>query len=100
MELEQESDLPPKVMKGGDSLKNALFRAPSAAPTIGIAPRVGIAEPNFSAMREKTNYKNYACTFTIKNAHSEKINCIVALRNGIFATGSSDKTIKVWSPLE
>ena len=33
----------------------------------------------------------------IKNAHSEKINCICSLRNGIFATGSSDKTLKIWN---
>ncbi len=36
----------------------------------------------------------------IRDAHSDKINCLCNLINGFFLSGSSDKTIKVWSPLE
>lgn len=30
----------------------------------------------------------------------DKINCLCPIINGFFISGSSDKTIKVWSPLE
>jgi len=45
-------------------------------------------------------YKNLGCTFVVKNAHSDRINCLCYLINVAFISGSSDKTIKVWYPLE
>ena len=46
------------------------------------------------------NYKNYILTYSVKNAHNDKINSIIHLKNGVFATSSSDKTIKIWNPFE
>ncbi len=62
--------------------------------------RVGILSNDFSEIRNTSKYKNYGLTFIIKNAHSDKINCLSNLVNGFFISGSSDKTIKIWSPLE
>lgn len=55
-----------------------------------------VVSKNFNEKREKVNYKNYGCTFTIRNAHSQKINCLSYLINGTFLTGSSDKFVRVW----
>ena len=55
---------------------------------------------DFNEKREKANYKNYTCTYSIRNAHSERINCIAFLLNGTVITGGSDKMIRIWSPLD
>jgi hypothetical protein len=65
-----------------------------------VAQRVGIVSSDFNEKREKAKYKNFGCTYVIRNAHSDRINCLCSLVNGAFISGSSDKTIKVWSPLE
>lgn len=59
-----------------------------------------VAHRDFNEKREKTNYRNFGCTYVVKNAHSERINCLCYLVNGTFATGSSDKFLRVWRPLD
>ena len=36
----------------------------------------------------------------MRNAHSDRINCICYLAHGTFMTGSADKLLRVWSPLD
>lgn len=100
---EQYKEENPKVMKASLQLKNALFLNEEAgAPTTLNVPeeRKMLKAPHFGQKREAANYRNYINTFTINNAHSDQINCMCSLRNGIFVTGSNDKTIKAWTPLE
>lgn len=61
---------------------------------------MSVVSPNFNEKREKANYKNYTCTYSIKNAHTERINCLCYLINGTILTGSNDKHIRLWSPLD
>lgn len=62
--------------------------------------RQNLVAPNYSTKRDSANYPKYGLTGIVRNAHSGTINCICWLRNGVFATGSSDKTIKIWCPSE
>lgn len=64
-------------------------------------PRMGeVVCTDFNQKREKAIYRNYGQTFIVRNAHSDAINCLCYLINGVFMTGSSDKFIRVWSPLD
>lgn len=36
----------------------------------------------------------------VRNAHSERINCLCYLAHGTFMTGSSDKLLRIWAPLD
>jgi hypothetical protein len=36
----------------------------------------------------------------MRNAHSDRINCLCSLINGAFMTGSTDKMLRVWYPLD
>jgi len=71
------------------------------APETALRARVtSVASPDFNEQREKTNYKNFTCTFAIKNAHEGRINCIAYVLNGTVITGGADKMLRVWSPLD
>jgi WD40 repeat protein len=61
---------------------------------------MGVLYPNFNLKRDSAKLKNFGCTFAIRNAHSERINCLCYLNNGIFASGSNDKFIRVWNSLD
>ena len=61
---------------------------------------MGIVSSNFGDKRENLKYRNFGCTFSIKNAHSDRINCLCHLLNGVFLSGSSDKTLKLWNCLD
>lgn len=59
-----------------------------------------LVSTDFNQRREKVNFRNYSCTFSIKSAHTERINCLTYLSGGIFMSGSNDKFIRIWNPLE
>lgn len=65
-----------------------------------IISREGVESLDFGEKRDSVKYRNFGCTFVIRNAHSEKINCLCHINNGAFASGSADKTLKVWSPFD
>lgn len=95
VEEEDEDEAPPKYFKG-NQVKNVLNQIEEAK----AVERVGVIEPDFNEKRNSVRYKNYGCTSVVRNAHSDKINCLCLIINGAFLTGSSDKTIKCWYPLE
>ncbi|CDW72031.1 wd-40 repeat-containing protein [Stylonychia lemnae] len=100
-EEEEEEEAPPKVFKG-NMVKQILVRkqASSLSEEQKQIERVGIQSQDFNEKRDNIKYKNFGCTFVVKNAHSDRINCLCYLINGAYISGSSDKTIKVWYPLE
>ena len=97
---DEEEDEEPKYLKG-TQIKSIFGAAPPMAPETALRARVtSVASPDFNEQREMTNYKNYTCTFAIKNGHEGRINCIAYVLNGTVLTGGADKMIRVWSPLE
>ena len=98
----------PKVLKGNQVrtiFEKSYANLSNAEPAPGDANEMrrasSVASPDFNEKREQgANYRNYVCTFVVHNAHSERINCLCYLINGTFLTGSSDKFIRVWSPLD
>lgn len=92
---EEEEEAPPRYFKG-NQVKNVL-NPPEESKHV---ERIGVIEPDFNERRLSVRYKNYGCSSVVRNAHSDKINCLCFILNGAFLTGSSDKTIKCWYPLE
>jgi WD40 repeat protein len=59
-----------------------------------------LVSTNFNYKREKVNLRNYSCTFSVKKAHEDRINCLTYLKNGAFLSGGNDCYIRVWNTLE
>lgn len=98
-EDDQDDDAGPKILKG-NLLKSIFNKSANSmySEEVKLSERVGIVSQDFNEKRQSARYRNYGCTFVVRNAHSDKINCLCFILNGVFATGSSDKTIKVWKP--
>jgi WD40 repeat protein len=100
-------DMQPKYLKG-NMVKNIfeMTYSKEQQPPSGANPppanvrSAAVVNPDFNLKKEKVGYRNFGCTFVIRNAHSERINCLCYLVNGTFVTGSQDKFVRVWSPLD
>ena len=55
------------------------------------------ARNNYISPYGAMNSTNYKCTYTIEEAHDEKIVCLIELSSGKIATGSYDCSIKIWN---
>lgn len=66
---------------------------------ISKEPRANIIQKDFSKKRDCVEYNNFSSTFVTPNAHNSQIKCIKALPKGLFLTTSTDKTLKIWNPL-
>ena len=95
--MSNEEEQQVKILKG-DLIKNIVT---NTLPEVVTSNRTSpVVSADFNQKRESASYRNYGLTFSVRNAHSDRINCICYLAHGTFMTGSSDKLLRIWAPLD
>lgn len=86
---DQYKDENHKVLKAGSQMKNLLFPGGKWSEKIDQERQMKIKRPHFVDKEDQITFKGSLFnSFTIDNAHSDQINCLQHLKNGIFASCS------------
>ena len=92
-----EEEYQDKILKGDKINKIVSNTLPDVIDANRTSP---VLTANFNQKRVGAFYRNYGLTFSVRNAHTDRINCICYLAHCTFMTGSSDKRLKIWAPLD